>query len=154
MRFRNWFKALEWTDVVFGEGDLRRFVLFECKYLFSIYINVWNVIAHDRFHTHAFSSFSFFLKGWYNEEELVELPWLPGKHAIVHHRYSAPFVRFIPRTNNHRMLKSSRNAVTVTIAGPWDRMWSESTVRQPHETRVLGWGRKVIAQDSDAPGGK
>lgn len=132
MKIGNWLRAFEWTTVIFGEGFLLRYVIFECKYLFCIYLNFWNTIAHDRFHTHAFPSISFFLRGWYYEEELYKGVRL----------YKAPMVRFIPRTNNHRMLQSSKDAITVTIGGPWDRMWSETFL--DGTKRVLAWGRRVI----------
>lgn len=113
MTFGLWFRALQWTHVAFGTGYLDRFVLIEIKYLFAIYFNVWNVVEHDRFHTHAFPAFSVGLKGWYYEEQLAEDG---SKHKI---RMTAPYIRFISRTNNHRMLLSSKNAWSITFAGAW-----------------------------------
>jgi hypothetical protein len=126
------FKFCQWTHVVFGTGYLNRYVLIEIKYLFSVYINVWNVIEHDRFHTHAFPSISLFVKGQYFEEQLDNGVSL----------FKAPMIRFIPRTSNHRMLQSSKNAISITVAGPWDKMWTETFL--DGTKRVLSWGRKEI----------
>lgn len=129
MKVNDWLSFCRWTHVVFGTGYLDRFVLFECKYLLSVYINVWNVIEHDRFHTHAFPSVSIFVRGSYDEEQLGQ--------GIQ--KFSAPMARFIPRTSNHRMLKSTKNAISITIAGPWDRLWTETFM--DGTKRLLQWGR-------------
>lgn len=137
MTLGKWFRCLQWTHVTFGTGHLNRLVLIEIKYLFAIYVNVWNVVEHDRFHTHAFSSISIFLKGQYYEEQLHEVTCFRGVKL-----FKAPLIRFIPRTSNHRMLQSSKNAISVTIAGPWDRFWTETFM--DGTKRVLTWGRHEI----------
>jgi hypothetical protein len=145
MRIGNWLKAFEWTKVTFGEGYLDRLVVFECKYLFSIYYNRWNVVAHDRFHAHAFAAISIFLRGWYVERTLHE----DSRTEWWQSRLTAPLIRFIPRDHHHRMMESSKDAISITIAGPWDKMWSETFLNGSR--RILGWGRKVISQDCNVP---
>jgi hypothetical protein len=142
MKRGNFFKALEWVKVVFGEGHLDRYVVAELKYLAAIYWNVWNVVQHDRFHQHAFPAVSIGVKGYYDEEVLLE----DGTKRVD--RYQAPWVRFIPRSHNHRMLKSSPGAVSITVAGPWDRLWTEEFL--DGSKRVLTWGRKEVCKQ-EAP---
>jgi hypothetical protein len=140
MKKGNWLRAWEWVRVVFGTGHLDRFVLFEIKYLFAIYYNVWNVIEHDRFHTHAFPAISFGIKGQYYEQQIKD-------GIIVKRLYKAPWFRFISRNNNHRMLNSSKNAISITIAGPWDCMWSETFL--DGTKRILTWGKNVVLSNHE-----
>lgn len=139
MKIGNWFKAFEWAHIVFGTGHLDRFIVFENKYLGAIYFNRWNVVEHDRFHTHAFPSFSLFVRGYYYEEQLQ------SDGSVEKFKFKAPYVRFISRTSNHRMLNSSPNAWSITIAGAWDRMWSETFLNGAK--RILTWGRGVVIQE-------
>ncbi len=138
MKLGKWFRALEWTRVVFGQGHLDRFVVVEIKFLFAIYWNRWNTIAHDRFHAHAFPAISIGLRGGYEEAVLIG----PGVASVD--TYRAPWVRFISRTHNHRMLESTPNAISVTIAGPWDRIWTETLL--DGTKRFLTWGRQEIGR--------
>lgn len=138
MKIGKWFRALEWTHVIFGEGYLDRFVVLEIKYLCALYWNVWNTVAHDRFHTHAFTAVSIGLRGGYDEEVVVR-----GDQSEIW-PFRAPWIRFISRGHEHRMLKSSRNAISVTIAGPWDRIWSETFLDGTR--RFLTWGRKELGR--------
>lgn len=136
MTLFQWLVILKWTTVIFGSGYLKRLILFECKYLFSIYLNIWKTIAHDRFHTHAFSSISFMLMGEYDEERLHE------DGTIERKTIKAPYIRYISRSNNHRMLEARGRTVSITIAGPWDRIWSETML--DGTKRFLTWGRKEL----------
>lgn len=139
MKIFQWLSIWRWTHVVFGSGYLDRLIVLEIKPLFSIYLNVWNTIEHDRFHTHAFPSISFMLRGYYGEE------YIDSNEDRRYRVIKAPLIRWIPRTSNHRMLKSSKNAISLTFAGPWDRMWSETFL--DGSKRVLSWGRQVVVKD-------
>ena len=138
MKAGAWFVLWLWVRVVFGTGYLKRLVVLEVKYLLALYVNVWHVIEHDRFHQHAFSAVSIGLRGGYKEEVLLE----DGTTRVD--EYAAPWVRWIPRSHNHRMLKSTPGAISITIAGPWDRLWTETFLNG--YVRVLTWGRKVVVQ--------
>lgn len=141
MKIGNWFRAGEWVRVVFGEGHLDRFVLLEVKYLCAVYYNRWNTIEHDRFHQHAFPAVAIGLRGGYDEEVLE------ADGATRVDKYRAPWVRWISRAHNHRMLKSTPNAVSITFAGPWDRLWTETFL--DGSQRFLTWGRRVVAHRWD-----
>lgn len=140
MTIFQWLVIFKWVTIVFGEGYLKRFIVFECKYLFSIYLNIWKTIAHDRFHTHAFPAISIMLFGEYDEQQLH-----PDGH-ISHHVIKAPLIRFIGRDNNHRMLEARGRTISITLAGPWDRIWSETFL--DGKKRFLTWGRKVVFEEN------
>lgn len=137
MKIGNWFRALERVRIQLGAGYLDRFVVFELKWLGGLYINFWEVEKQDRFHQHAFAAISFILKGSYTE---VQFPKLEMQ------TFTAPAIRFIPRTNNHLLL-NSKGVMTVLITGPWDRCWTETKLDSCGccwERRVLGWGKENV----------
>lgn len=147
MKLGNWFVLWLWVRVVFGAGYLKRLVVFEIKYLCALYVNVWNVIEHDRYHQHAFPALSIGLRGGYKEEVLLNKgTGLDGVPVLLTRvdEYRAPWIRWIPRSHNHRMLESTPDAISITLAGPWDRMWTETFLNG--FVRVLTWGRKVVLQ--------
>ena len=51
------------TRIQLGEGHINKYTIFENKSLFSIYFHVFNTIAQDRFHTHAFDGWAFVIRG-------------------------------------------------------------------------------------------
>lgn len=142
MKIFQWLVIMKWVNVVFGEGYLKRLIVFECKYLFSIYFNVWKTIEHDRFHTHAFSAISIMLRGEYDEERLAD------DGTVTKYTLKAPLVRFISRTNNHRMLKARGTTWSIALAGPWDKIWTETLVPNG-EKRFLSWGRKILFEQGN-----
>lgn len=141
MKITQWLVIFHWVTIIFGEGYLKRFILFECKYLFGIYLNIWKTIAHDRFHQHAFPAISIMLCGEYDEERLME------DGSVKLFTIKAPLVRFISRQNNHRMLEARGRTISITLAGPWDRIWTETLL--DGRKRFLTWGRKVLHEDTN-----
>lgn len=137
VRVGNWLVLWFWTRVVFGSGYLDRLVVFECKYFGGIYFNIWKTEEHDRFHTHAFDAISIMLSGSYEEEQLLP----DGTRRRI--KVAAPLVRWIPRTSNHRMLRAAERTMSITLTGPWDRLWSE-TLHPSGKRRFLTWGRRVV----------
>lgn len=140
MTIFQWLVIFKFVTIVFGSGYLRRFILFECKYLGGVYFNSWRTIEHDRFHTHAFSSLVFILSGEYYEEQLH-----PDGNISLH-VWKGPCMRYIPRSNNHRMLMAKRHTYSIGITGPWDLIWSE-TLYPSMKKRFLTWGRKVLHEE-------
>jgi hypothetical protein len=138
MKIGKWFRLWERTAVTLGKGTNFRLVIFEVKHLASAYLNRWRTEEQDRFHTHAFYALSIGLRGYYWEERLAD----DGSKRTVFH--CAPWVRIVPRTYNHRILGSSLDALSLTITGPWDRLWTETFL--DGTKRVLGWGRVVVAR--------
>src|SRR5688572_10470314 len=117
------------TRVALGEGHLDRYTVFEFKGFLSFYVHVFNTVAQDRFHSHAFDALSVVLKGGYDEE------WKDG--GVVRRRRIRPGLRRIPHGHTHRLLRSKPNTVSVLLAGPWRKTWFEETDRH---VRLLTWG--------------
>lgn len=138
MKIGNWFRALEWINVSLGQGDINRFVFIEIKYLFSIYLNIFNTIEQDRYHNHAFNAVSIMMRGWYYEYEMT--PRIEWPNLI-----RSLSVRFIPRDYVHKIGRSSPNAISITLAGPWAKTWTE--IFENGNKKTLTWGRKVINQE-------
>lgn len=137
MRLGKYGKILHLDRVTLGKGTITRFTIFEIKFLFGIIVNIFNTKEQDRFHTHAFPAISVMLRGWYNEEYLDE-------DGHVHFVWMNAFdVRYIPRSYNHRIGKSSRNAISVTFMGPWKTYWTETFL---NTKKVLSytWGRERV----------
>lgn len=122
-----------WTKVALGSGYLHRFTIFELKRFFSIYFHVFNTVEQDRFHTHAFNGIAIVLRGSY-EEEFIE-------NGTVKTRLVGLGIRYIPRSYNHRLLQSTKNAMSILFAGPWAPTWTEEN---EHFVRTLTWGRQEL----------
>lgn len=120
----------------FGGRPIDQYVIFECKYLFSIII--FNFIesdkVQDRFHTHAFNSVSFKLKGYYEEHILDE----NGETLIVP-RHNV--VKFFERDIYHAIGKSN-DCWTLLLAGPWKQTWKEFFPNL-RKIETLSWSRKT-----------
>jgi len=124
--------------IALGKGFLDRFTIFEWKRFFSIYFHVFNTVEQDRFHTHAFNGIAILLYGWYEEEVKEE-----GRFS--YRKKIRPSIRFIPRSYNHRILRSKPNTLSILFTGPWSKTWTEENEQF---VRTLTWGRKEIQRKS------
>lgn len=132
----NYFSFLKYNKFVFGEQAVSQFVIFECKYLFSIiffYFHKSN-FKQDRFHTHAFNALSIRIFGDYIEEILLDVPnGLYSKEKRSRTRFL-----YIPRDSFHRITKSD-GCLTLLLSGPWKKEWKEYINGQ---VKRYTWGRK------------
>lgn len=129
------FSLFRYNLFTFGEQKISQFVVFECKWLFSIilfYFHKSNGIQ-DRFHTHAFNGISFKFFGTYNEYLLLDE--ITGKFEINHR---TQFFKYFPRNNFHKIGDSS-GCLTLLLSGPWKKTWKEYV---NGEIKTLTWGRK------------
>lgn len=136
MRLGKYGKLLHLDKVTLGTGTITRFTLVELKFIGGIILNIFNTTTQDRFHTHAFPALSFMLKGFYNENIL-------HPNGKIEKRKIIPGIRYIPTYCNHQILDSSRNAISITIMGPWGYSWSETNAEKLN-TRIYTWGRRRI----------
>lgn len=123
--------------IAIGEGFLHRITIFEFKKYFSIYLHVFNTIAQDRFHTHAFNGMAIILYGGYEEEYIA-------RDKSIRTRKVGMGLRFIGRNYNHRILKSQKNTISILFAGPWAKTWTEEN---QDYVRTLTWGRVEVSRD-------
>jgi hypothetical protein len=129
----------EKKEVALGTGSVTQYILFENKHLFSVIFYRWNTIDQVRFHTHAFASFAFLLKGFYWEkikfgdiemDNLVNQPLWP---------------RYIPKNYCHSVGHAKPGTLTMVLAGPWQKHWYEFF--PDTETWVkYTWGRKKLGK--------
>jgi hypothetical protein len=125
---------LKYNKFEFGEQVVSQFVVFECKWLFSIIFFYFHksLGSQDRFHTHAFNAWSIKLFGEYDEHILDDE--VSGEYHIV--RREKVFVYF-PRDSYHR-ISNSDGCMTVLFSGPWNKTWKEYV---NGEIIHYGWGR-------------
>lgn len=120
-----------------GDGHIIQYTIFENKYLGGIWIYNWKTILQNRFHTHAFNSLAFLLRGSYTEE-IIENGVI--KLRVVN-QWLKP--RFHPKNYCHRILKADPNTWTIVFFGKWIPHWWEYFADSKTWIKY-GWGRKVI----------
>lgn len=127
--------------VELGEGYIIQYTLFESKYFGGIWLYNWKTILQNRFHTHAFSSYAFLLRGSYTEEVITN-----GKiETKVVNQWLKP--RYLPQNYCHKILKAEPKTWTIVFFGKWMPYWWEYF--QDTKTWVkYAWGRKVIEKKS------
>jgi hypothetical protein len=127
--------------VELGEGYIIQYTLFENKYFGGIWLYNWKTILQNRFHTHAFSSYAFLLRGSYTEEVITN-----GKiETRVVNQWLKP--RYLPQNYCHKILKAEPKTWTIVFFGKWMPYWWEYF--QDTKTWVkYAWGRKVIEKKS------
>ncbi len=133
MRFGKYGKLFHWDNTSIGVGNIKRFTLIEIKNLGGVIFNIFNTVDQDRFHSHAFNAFSIMIKGYYYEDVIEN-------NSIVTKRIEKS--RFIPRNYIHKITKSSPNAISVTIEGPWESSWNEYF--DNGRIKSYTWGRQVV----------
>lgn len=133
--FKNkYLSFLKYNKFIFGEQAVSQFVVFECKYLFSIIFFYFHKSdSHqDRFHTHAFKAVSIRIFGDYIEE------LLESNGEIVKLNRSRSRVLYIPKDCFHRITKSD-SCLTLLLSGPWSKQWKEY---KNGKITTYTWGRK------------
>ncbi len=105
----------------FGDQKVSQFVVFECKWLFSIIIFYFHKSSgtQDRYHTHAFNALSFKFFGRYNEYVLDD-----EKTGAYHIQQRKNIIQYFPRDSYH-MIGNSTGCTTILLSGPWNKTWKE-----------------------------
>lgn len=134
MRIGKYGKLFHWDNTSLGVGNIRRFTIFEIKYLGGIIVNIFNTVGQDRFHSHAFHALSLMLRGHYYEEVIVDGSRIATKKIEKS--------RFIPKNYIHKITVSSPNAMSITFEGPWGSTWDE--YYDSGRVKTYTWGRKVL----------
>jgi hypothetical protein len=134
MKFSKFGKLLHYDNVSLGVGNIKRFTFFECKYFGGVILNIFNTNNQDRFHSHAFHSISFMLRGFYNEDVI--------ENGNVITKHITPCIRYIPKNYIHKITNSSKNALSITFETPWDSTWNEYFSNGRIKTHT--WGREVL----------
>lgn len=130
------FSFLKYNKFMFGNQTVSQFVIFECKYLFSIIIFYFHKSesSQDRFHTHAFNALSFKLFGEYSEYILDN-----EETGEFHLERRTQFFKYFPRDSYHK-IGNSNGCATLLLSGPWKRTWKEYISGSVVE---YDWGREI-----------
>lgn len=136
-----WISFLKLNVFTFGEQKVSQFVLFECKYLFSIIFFYFHPTkgVQDRYHTHAFNAFSIKLWGEYTELILRTLPYSKwGEALLFSTRRRTEVFRYFPKDCFHA-IGESNGCATILFSGPWDQSWEEY---KEGKFTTYTWGRE------------
>lgn len=129
-----------------GKGLISQYILFENKYLFSIYLLRWDTgsenISQNRFHSHAFNSICFRLSGEYQEEVVTKNGSFITK--------TNPFFRIIKRNHVHRIVSAKPKSFSLVLAGPWDQHWWEFFPLSAKWVKYQ-WGRIELLKQKQNP---
>ena len=120
-----------------GEGHIEQYTIFESKRFGGIWLNNWQTIDQNRFHTHAFNSVALTLSGSYTQEIIKD-----GviKEEVVSKRF---IPRYLPKNYCHRILEAKPNTWTLVFFGRWIPYWWEYFADTKTWVKY-SWGRKVI----------
>jgi hypothetical protein len=98
------------------------FWLCEFKSLFSIALLKFNEGSREVFHSHAFNSYSWVLRGALQEERLVR-----ERPVCTRLKNYFPSLKpiFTRRSNCHRVFGRAKSTWVLTFRGPWRKNWKE-----------------------------
>ncbi len=117
----DWFSLLKYNFFEFGDQKVSQFVIFECKYLFSVIVFYFHKSSksQDRFHTHAFNAFSIKLFGEYSEYILDD-----ESTGAFHIERRTQIFKYFPRDSYHK-IGNSNGCCTILFSGRWKKEWKE-----------------------------
>jgi hypothetical protein len=121
------------------ESNVAGLFIVEIKQLFSIVLLHFGPGSRDAYHSHAFNSVSWVLKGRLDEHHYDASIW--PKAPAIH----TPSVRpVITRRSTFHRVFSVGHTWVFSFRGPWSKTWREWL---PAEQRfvTLAHGRKVVA---------
>lgn len=124
------------------ESTVTGYWLIEAKRLFSVCLLKFEDGSRDAYHTHAFDSINWVLKGEVREHVIDEL----GDHgsvagySISHHASLRPVIT--RRSTFHKVVSKGTTWV-LSLRGPWSKMWMEYTPATA-QTTVLTHGRRHL----------
>ena len=135
-----------YNKFIFGDLIVSQFVVFECKYLFSIIFFYFHKSRgeQDRFHTHAFNSISIKIFGTYDEYVLDDET--TGKYHIENRK---DVIKYFPRNRFHK-IGNSTGCLTMLLSGPWNNHWKEyicwsnTIVNYTFGRKIVTFGRKIV----------
>lgn len=132
-----WFSIFKLNKFEFGKQVVSQFVIFECKYLFSVIIFYFHKSdgVQDRHHTHAFNALSIKLFGTYTEYVYEESEYTKRWYC----RDRTEIVKYFPRDSFHK-IGNSTGCATVLFSGPWKKTWKE--LLDTGEIKEYTWGRE------------
>jgi len=130
------FSLLRLNRFTFGDQIVTQFVVFECKWLFSIILFYFHPCdsSQDRFHTHAFNAISFKIFGQYSEYILESEE--TGDYRVERR---TQVVKYFP-TDSYHKIGNSNGCLTILLSGRWEKTWKEYI---DGKVKHYNWGRET-----------
>lgn len=125
------------------DSNVTGFFLIEIKSLFSIVLLRFTNGSRDVFHSHAFNSLSWILRGRLSESRLVDIRKHPTGFAQTVFRPSI-FPIWTSRTNIHKV-SSVGTTYVISFRGPWEYFWQEVDFKTRIVT-TLKHGRRIVTE--------
>jgi hypothetical protein len=124
------------------ESRVWGFFLVEIKKLFSIVVLRFADGSREAYHSHAFNSISWVLKGELQEDRKWNIgPRFPN--ATFTRSYLPSFRPVITTRDNMHKVSSLGNTYVLSFRGPWVDKWKEFLPTEDR-TITLTHGRKVV----------
>ena len=122
------------------ESTVTGYWLAEIKWLFSIVLLRFDDGTRDSFHSHAFDSLNWVLKGCVREE-LLSATAISASDS--HNEYTPSILPVLTRRETFHRVRSFGTTWVLSIRGPWRGTWREwSPKSQQYVT--LTHGRKEV----------
>ena len=134
MRLLHWGKDGGKDSTVWG------FWLVEIKSLFSIALLKFVGNSREAFHTHAFNSISWMLKGSLTEHVKAAPNDQLLEHFLV---YSPSWIPILTKRNRLHRVSSNGRSWVVTFRGPWVKHWWEYWPKEGQYV-LLSDGRRIV----------
>lgn len=115
------------------ESTVTGYWLIEIKSLFSIVLLKFEDGSRDRFHSHAFSSVNWVLRGRVIEDTI---------DYKTHYYGPSPLPVITRRSRFHKVISLGTTWV-LSIRGPWSKTWQEYDPNT-REFSTLTHGRKIV----------
>src|SRR5581483_2946273 len=104
------------------ESTVWGYWLIEAKSLFSVAILKFVGKSREAFHTHAFDSISWVLKGQLTEHVADDSF---GLHVEKTNIYRPSLIPVITKRNTFHKVDSDGTTIVLTLRGPWKTYWRE-----------------------------
>lgn len=118
------------------ESHVTGYWLFELKNWFSLALLRFAPGSREAYHSHAFSAWSWVLRGYLEEDVMVS-------EDVSYFEHHWPRLRpiYTPRNTMHKVTSRGTSWV-LTLRGPWAQTWKEYLPSGQFVT--LAGGRKVV----------
>lgn len=122
------------------ESHVWGYWLVEIKSLFSIVLLRFEDGSRDAYHSHAFNSISWVLRGYLAERffRSNQYTGIPYPDVNIYRPSFSPVLTY--RTTNHKVVSYGRTWV-LSFRGPWSKIWKETVAGREI---TLTSGRKEV----------
>ncbi len=118
------------------ESNVTGYWLFESKRFGSVVLLCFAKGSREAFHSHAFNSVGWVLKG-----QLVER--IRGSYLYIHDHLPSFKPIYVPKSRMHQVEGITDKTWVLNIRGPWDKTWKEYLPAEDREITLTN-GRIVI----------